>query len=382
MLLVPGWFSNLDIQWESPYLARFLHRLSEKARLIITDRRGWGLSERFSPSDVPPLEALADDLAVVLDAAGSERAVVATADDTGVIAQFFAAAHPERVAGLVLIDSYVSYRDTQETPWMPDEAWWEEFCQEIRASWGRSWEGGPDVGGASEREWFLRMQRGCSRAGRERRRDTALPRHHHGGCAARYPRPDPRPRRQRQPWWLIRDGDRTLSRRPYPLRSAGRVFGGEDFFWYKAADTILREIDGFLETLHAEQAVFDRVLATVLFTDIVGSTEHAARIGDAAWKALLARHHEVVRALISRYRGPRSIRRAMGSSPRSTGRHGRSTARGRSSMRCASSGWRSGLGFTPASASRWTEKSRGSPYTSALASGHWRGPPRSLCLPP
>ena len=94
-----------------------------------------------------------------------------------------------------------------------------------------------------------------------------------------------------------------------PVARLVEYSGGGDFFWYAPAETILREIVSFLATLHAEQAVFDRVLATVLFTDIVGSTERAANIGDAAWKALLARHHEVVRALIygtadrGRYRG-------------------------------------------------------------------------------
>ena len=304
VLLVPGWFSNIDLQWESPYLARFLRRLSEQARLIITDRRGWGLSERFSPGDVPPLETLADDLGVVLDAAGSERAVVATADDTGLIAQFFAAAHPERVAGLILINSYVSYRATEETPWMPDRTWWEEFDQQIRNTWGRSsWEGGPDVGGASERDWFLRMQRGCTAPGAnvaEIRRfvDTSTA--------------DVLPA-IRVPTLVLADSDshggsfemqtaRYLASH-IPLAQLVEYSGGEDFFWYTPADTILREVGSFLATLHAEQAVFDRVLATVLFTDIVGSTERAASLGDGAWKALLARHHEVVRALIGRYRG-------------------------------------------------------------------------------
>jgi len=304
VLLVPGWFSNLDLQWESPYLARFLHRLSEHARLIITDRRGWGLSERFSPGDVPPLETLADDLGVVLDAAGSDRAVVATADDTGLIAQFFVAAHPERAAGLILINSYVSYRATEQTPWMPDQIWWEEFDRKIRNTWGRrSWEGGPEVGGAAERNWFLRMQRGCTAPGAnvaEIRRfvDTStadvLP-------AIRVPTLVLADRDSHGGSFEIQTARYLASN--IPLARLVEYSGGEDFFWYTPADAIQREIGNFLSTLHAEQAVFDRVLATVLFTDIVGSTERAASIGDGAWKALLARHHEVVRALIGRYRG-------------------------------------------------------------------------------
>ena len=117
LLVYFGWMSNLDVQWESPYLTRFLQRLSEHARLIITDRRGWGCSERFSPTDVPPLETLADDLAVVLDAAESRRAVVLATAESGLVAQFFAAAQPDRTAGLILLDSWVSWvGDAQERP--------------------------------------------------------------------------------------------------------------------------------------------------------------------------------------------------------------------------------------------------------------------------
>ncbi len=104
LLFVPGYFSNLDVQWESPFLARFLRGLAEHARLIITDRRGWGCSDRFSPTEVPPLEDLEDDLEAVLDAVGSERAVVMASWESGMVAQVFAASHPDRVRSLILLD--------------------------------------------------------------------------------------------------------------------------------------------------------------------------------------------------------------------------------------------------------------------------------------
>ena len=134
-----GWMSNLDVQWESPYLAGFLQKLSEHARLIITDRRGWGCSERFSPTDVPPLETLADDLAVVLDAAGSRKAVVLATSESGMIAQFFAAAHADRTAGLVLVDSPVSWVPMPGIPGLAEPEWWEEFFGELRHVWGVKW---------------------------------------------------------------------------------------------------------------------------------------------------------------------------------------------------------------------------------------------------
>ncbi len=304
VLLVPGWFSNLDIQWESPYLARFLHGLSEQARLIITDRRGWGLSERFSPGDVPPLETLADDLGAVLDEVGSQRAVVMTADDTGLTSQFFAAAHPERVAGLILINSYVSYRATEETPWMPDASWWEEFIEQIRSQWGRnSWPWGPDAGGATERDWFVRMQRGCNAPGAN---VAELRRFVDSSTAEVLPA-------IRVPTLVLADRDsqgtsfemetaRYLASR-IPTAHLVEYSGDGDFYWYKAADTILQEITGFLSTLHAEQAVFDRVLATVLFTDIVDSTAQAAASSDRSWRTTRERHDALIRSELAHYRG-------------------------------------------------------------------------------
>ena len=115
LLVCFGYVSNLDVQWESPHLAGFLGRLAEHARLIVTDRRGFGCSERFSPTDVPPIETLADDLAAVLDAAGSRRAVVLSTAESGMIAQFFAAAHADRTEGLILVDAQVSWVKSPET---------------------------------------------------------------------------------------------------------------------------------------------------------------------------------------------------------------------------------------------------------------------------
>ena len=305
VLLVPGWFSNLDLQWESPYLSRFLRGLSEGVRLIITDRRGWGLSERFSPGDVPPLETLADDLGAVLDEAGSQRAVVMTADDTGMTSQFFAAAHPERVAGLILINSYVSYSATEETPWMPDARWWEEFIEQIRREWGRSsWPWGPDLGGATEQDWFVRMQRGCNAPGAN---IAELRRFSDSSTADVLPA-------IRVPTLVLADSDRQpgssfaietaryLANR-IPDARLVEYSGDRDFYWYKAADTILREIGGFLSALHADQAVFDRVLATVLFTDIADSTAQSAVMGDRNWRATRERHDALIRSELARYRG-------------------------------------------------------------------------------
>jgi len=103
IVYLQGYCSNVDMNWESPHLARFLRGLAALGRLIVMDRRGWGCSDRFSPTDVPPFETLTEDLQVVMDAAGSERAVVFSSWENTSLVMLFAASHPERCAALVLV---------------------------------------------------------------------------------------------------------------------------------------------------------------------------------------------------------------------------------------------------------------------------------------
>src|SRR5438445_6362205 len=159
MLVLAGAPSNLDVQWESERYARFLHALAEGRRLILTDRRGTGPSDRFSASDIPPVEALTDDLCQVMDAARSERAVVVSWRETTMVAQFFAAAHPDRCAGLVLIDPVAYWLHSAETPWMPTLSEWGAFIADIRTRWGESVPVENAYENDAERDWFLRFER-------------------------------------------------------------------------------------------------------------------------------------------------------------------------------------------------------------------------------
>src|SRR4029077_223226 len=118
-----------DMNWESPYLARFLRGLARHARLIITDRRGWGASDRFSPTDIPDIDELTDDLLAVLDAAGSTRAGLLATFECTLVAALFAASSPARVAAVILVDPFITYEATAETPWMPSMADWETEIQ-------------------------------------------------------------------------------------------------------------------------------------------------------------------------------------------------------------------------------------------------------------
>jgi class 3 adenylate cyclase len=313
LLYLQGYCSHLDLAWESPYFARFLRGLAAYARVIATDRRGWGLSDRFAPDAVPPLEALTDDLQTVMDAAGSARAVVFGSWDCGALAMLFAATHPGRAAGLILCDTFPTFAVTEDTPTMPTSRGLQEIEAELHEHWGRdfgdeAWGGPPRPRDPRERDWFKRYTRASVAPGgliAEGRRLVEL---------------DARPVLPsiHAPTLVVgfRNGrgvldpaiSRMLADRIPNARLAqiGEVDDPADvgwWHWYGRGDAILREIGVLLEDVRRQNVVFDRVLATVLFTDIVDSTERAAALGDQAWKNVVERHHALVRDHLAAYKG-------------------------------------------------------------------------------
>jgi class 3 adenylate cyclase/pimeloyl-ACP methyl ester carboxylesterase len=303
LVYLQGYLSNVVLNWEHPACARFLRELSRFTRLIVTDRRGLGCSERFTPADIPPIETLVDDLRAVLDAAGSERAVLFATGDCGFIAMPFAAAYPDRVAALVLYETSPSLRKSDEIPWGLTE-------EEAAKGAQRVCRGPPEYWFGKTNPSLLADERGVAWC----RKYTAVsitP----AGCLAdswRFGQTDLRAvlgtiqvptlvlYRAEVPG-QVEDG-RYLASRIRGLRSSScatsRSFRGPS-----GGEAVVRHVERFLGTVRAEEADLDRVLATVLFTDIVGSTERVAELGDAAWRALIERHHSIVRALLARYRG-------------------------------------------------------------------------------
>ena len=132
----PGFIGNLDLMWEYAPFARFLRRLASFSRLIITDRRGSGLSDRLSPEDLPPLEVLMDDLLVVLDEVGSERASLFGFSDAGCLCAVFAATYPERTNALALYDTAAAGAVTDAFPWQWSEEAWSSYMEEMTTGWG------------------------------------------------------------------------------------------------------------------------------------------------------------------------------------------------------------------------------------------------------
>lgn len=302
LVYLQGYCSNVDLNWDSPYLARFLRGLAGHARLIVTDRRGWGCSERFTPGYVPDVDTLTDDILVVMEAAGSDRASILATYESAIVASLFAATYPARTRSLILVDPQVTYLPTDETPWMPSLARWQEQIQAVRDTWGTlEWWDSPQ---GPEREWFSRYARA-----------SVTP----GGLAAElssYLHTDIRavlPTIQ-VPTLVLVDTDSFYEVMPETGRFvAGKIpgavvvehssQGGPHFHWYGRGDGIVAEVGRFLAEISEEEASFDRILATVLFTDIVGSTRCTSALGDRRWHELVERHNATVRTLLARYRG-------------------------------------------------------------------------------
>jgi class 3 adenylate cyclase len=302
LLYLQGYCSNVDMNWESRHLANFLRGLAGHARLIVTDRRGWGCSERFTPGSVPDVDVLTDDILAVMSEVRSEQVAILATYESAIVASLFAAVYPERTKALILVDPLATYLPTDETPWMPTLSRWQKQIELVRGTWGTTdWWDAPH---GDEGEWFSRYARA-----------SVTP----GGLAAElnsYLETDVRavlPSIQ-VPTLVLVDTDSFYEVLPETGQfvatkiPGARVVehssqGGHHFHWYARADAIVDEVGRFLKEIREEDESFDRVLATVLFTDIVGSTERAAALGDRRWREVVEQHHSAIRTLLARYRG-------------------------------------------------------------------------------
>jgi class 3 adenylate cyclase len=307
LVYLQGYASHVDLNWDSPALSRFLRGLAAHAHLIITDRRGWGASDRFSPFDVAPIETMVDDLLVVMDAVGSERAVIFATQECSINGSLFAATYPERTRALILCDPYSTY-DEQAMFVTPDRApsddeEWERQIQGVRDMWGtQAWVA--HWTDAREREWFPVYSR------------SAIP---PGGLIAemrRFRYTDPRaiyPTIHVPTLVLGTTGGDSINSEGNARYLASVISGARLvqhdivsrpwMHWYVRREPILGEVARFLDEIREEDAILDRVLATVMFTDIVGSSAKSAELGDRQWHGVLERHHATVRAAIARFRG-------------------------------------------------------------------------------
>lgn len=306
VLLVTNWLQNLDVMWDEPTLAHYLNRLGSFARVLCFDKRGSGVSDPVPLTSLPTLERWIDDARVAMDATGTERAALIGDTEGGPMALMFAASFPQRVSALVLVNSFARWRRADDYPIGMPETTANKLVDRYEQNWGVTAEilglTAPSMADdARFRRWYTRYQR------------LAMPR---GAAAATYnwvTHVDVRsvlPTIRVPTLVLHRTG--TRHHRPeFSHYLAEHIPGaklvsiaGADSYPLNAGelDPLLDEIEQFLTGSRAEPAR-DRMLATILFTDIVDSTRLAAAQGDAAWTELLRRHDEIVREHLARYRG-------------------------------------------------------------------------------
>jgi len=304
----PGFFGNLDVMWEFPPFARFLRRLASFSRLIVTDRRGSGLSDRLSPEDLPPLEVLMDDLLVVLDEVGSDRASVFGASDSGSLCAMFAATHPERTDALALYDTAVAGVPQGDFTATWSEDIWASYMSDLTTGWGTlayaekivPWWYPSLAGDERAVRWYAKFMRQAAspnsavaieRLWQQIDVQAVLP-------------------TIRVPTLVLHRVDDAIeyvaAGRDMANRIPGARFlelpGGDHAPWAGDQDQVLDEIEEFFTGVRRGPRT-DRVLATVLFTDIVGSTQRAAAMGDTTWTELLEEHHGIVRRQLAAFRG-------------------------------------------------------------------------------
>jgi class 3 adenylate cyclase len=304
LVYVMGWVSHLEAFWMHPGQERFFRRLASFSRLILFDKRGTGLSDRVAINELPTLEERMDDVRAVMDAAGSKHAALFGVSEGGPMCALFAATYPERVSALIMYGSYAKRVWAREYPWAPTPEERQRWYDQIEQGWGGAVDADTMAPNAADdpsfREWwatYLRMSVSPGAA-------LAL-----GHMNTQVDIRDVLPTIRVPTLILHRVGDRDqdVGGARY---MAGRIPGakyvelpGEDHLPFVGdQESILDEVDEFLTgARHYYEP--DRVLATVLFTDIVGSTERAATLGDRQWRELLELHNRLVRGQLERFRG-------------------------------------------------------------------------------
>jgi class 3 adenylate cyclase len=304
LLHIPGFVSNVEAMWDEPLLARFLRRLASFSRLILFDKRGTGLSDRVPNDRLPTLEERMDDLRAVLDAAGSEQAALLSHSEGGNLAVLYAATYPERTRALVTTGMFAARVWSPEYPWAPTPEQRERTIEALEREWGTP---SPLVD--------LVPSRANDRAFMERfaayARRSASP-----GAAAALMRMNTEIDVRAVlptitvPTLVIHhtdDRDANVEEGRWIAAQIPRArfleLPGEDHLpWVGDQDRLLDEVEEFLTGARPVREP-DRVLATVLFTDIVGSTQRAAELGDRRWRELLEVHESAVRRELARYGG-------------------------------------------------------------------------------
>jgi DNA-binding SARP family transcriptional activator/pimeloyl-ACP methyl ester carboxylesterase len=288
LVFVPGFVSHVEHFWEDPSLARFLRRLASFSRLAFFDKRGTGLSDRVSEAAVPTLEERMDDVRAIMDAVGFERAAIFAPSDAGSMAVLFAATYPERTTALVLYGTFAAGVKEPAYPWGGTPAEWDAAAERWREQWGRvvfflDRFAPSKVGDERYKEWLGRLERLAASPGA-----AAMLARMNGDIDVRHVLPSisvPTLVLHRRGELVVPVEEGRFIAERIPGAKFVELDGVDHWPWLADTDSVIEEIQEFLTGAH-EPPELDRVLATVLFTDIVDATQHAA-----------------VRSELSRFRG-------------------------------------------------------------------------------
>ena len=304
LVFMHGWISHIEHMWEEPRVARFLERLASFARLIVLDKRGTGLSDPVPLDRLPTLEERMDDLRAVLDAVGSERAALMGTSEAGALSLLFAATYPSRTTALILLNSYARLAYAPDYPQGIPAEQAQGLLLAIEEGWGKgvAFEAlvASQADNAAMKKWWSRYQRLAASPGAA----VALLK-----CAYATDARAVLPAIAVPVLVLHRAGD------PFTGPEHGRYLaehiqgaryvelsGVDHLFFAEDVDRLLAEIQEFLTGVR-EAGDHERVLATVMFVDIVGSTEQATRLGDREWRDVLDRYYAIARRQLARFRG-------------------------------------------------------------------------------
>ena len=304
IVYVPGWVSNVELMWDDPGLASFLRRLSSFARLITFDKRGTGVSDPVPLDNLPDFDTRMDDLRAVMDAAGSTSATIFGHSEGGTLSILFAASHPDRTDGLILTGSHATRLRSDDYPWAPTAEERAREVERVADTWGQiDWleDAAPSRShDPTFQAWFrryLRMSASPSAAAALLKMNSAADVRE---VLAAVTAPT---------LLLYRRDDRDVS------IEEGRYIanaiehakfvelpGADHLFWAGDFEPLLQEIEEFV-TGRRGSSDPERRLTTVMFTDIVDSTQNAAELGDLKWRRLLERHNRLIRGEFARWSG-------------------------------------------------------------------------------
>lgn len=301
LIYIPGWLSNLDIFWDEPRVARFLLSLAQFSRVIVIDRRGTGLSDRVAP---PTLEVQMDDVTAVMDAAGSMRAAFLGNSEGGSMCALFAATYPERTTALITVGGYAKWIKSDDYPYGTEREEAEQWFQQVEKEWG-----GPIAvefttpslaNDEKHRQWVAKAYRSSAsktdaiallKMGADIDLRAVLPSINVPTLVLQ----------AKEDLTTSLESGRDFASR-IPNAKLVEINCRDHVPWGDCSEVITREIRTFLgegERGH----VTDRILTTVLFTDIVDSTQLANDFGDEKWSDLLEGHHAAVRRELEIFRG-------------------------------------------------------------------------------